>query len=86
MYAVVRANGTSGPWVVVMATEWDIRNSRADVLATFTRRRDAERAARRANTPGVCWRCGERVETWDGSTSRPPESWEGHISGFCDEE
>jgi len=83
MYVVTRMNSTSGPWVVCRATERDVRASNADILAVFSRRRDAEKAAKRANTPGVCWRCGEKLEAWDGSTPRPPESWESHITGSC---
>jgi len=79
MYVVVRANSTSGPWIVGLASEWDIRASKADILAWFGNRREAEKAARRANTPDMCWRCGARV-SWDNPEDRAP-----HVAGTCDD-
>ncbi len=49
MYCVVRANSTSGPWIVERTTPDRMRSSRADIALVTTRKREAEREARRLN-------------------------------------
>jgi hypothetical protein len=49
MYCVVRANSTTGLWIVERTTKERMRCSRANIALVTPRKREAEREARRLN-------------------------------------